>query len=128
MEKPILQPHARYRMRRAVMSLSEGEELTFVTHYRIWDRDTGYYFEEFVFVEKNLSLYLVEEGGEEADILRHPNLYFEKIGEVEPARAAEELAARRDRYQAQALEEERRRMLEKAQKRLEKHRKKYSKP
>jgi hypothetical protein len=123
----MLQPYFRYRVRRAVLSLSEGEELTFVTQYRVFDRDIGYYFDELVFVEKNLSVYLVEDGGEEAVIRSRPDLYFEKIGEVEPARADEELAARRARHHAQALEEERRKMLEKAQKRLEKRHKRHPK-
>ncbi len=123
----MLQPYSRYRVRRAVKSLSEGEELTFVTQYRVFDRDIGYDFDELVFVEKSLSVYLVEDGGEEAVILSQPDLYFEKIGEVEQSHANEELADRRARNYAQAVEEERRRMLEKAQKRLEKHRKKYSK-
>jgi hypothetical protein len=124
---PMLQPYSRYRMRRSVKSLSEGEELTFVTRYRVFDRDTGYDFDELVFVEKNLCLYLVEEDGEEADILSRPDLYFEKIGEVDKAHADQELAARRDRFKAQALEEERHKMLEKAQKRLDKHREKHPK-
>ncbi len=123
----MLQPYFRYRVRHAVLSLSEGEELTFVTQYRVFDRDVGYCFDELVFVEKNLSVYLVEDGSEEAVILSHPDLYFEKIGEVEKACADGELAARRARNHAHALEEERRSMLEKAQKRLEKRHKRHSK-
>ncbi len=123
----MLQPYARYRVRRDVLSLSKGEELTFVTQYPVFDRDTGYDSDVFVFVEKNLILYLVEDGSEEASLLSHLDLYFEKIGEVDAAQATEELAARRAHDRAKALEEDRRRMLEKAQKKLEKQRKKYPK-
>jgi hypothetical protein len=123
----MLQPYSRYRVRRAVLSLSEGEELTFVTQYQLFDRDTGYDFDELVFVEKSLSVFLVENGGEEVVMLSQPDLYFEKIGEVEQTHADGELAARRARAHAQALEEERRRMLEKAQKKLEKLRRKHPK-
>ncbi len=116
----MLQPFSRYRVRRTFESLSEGEELTFVTQYRLFDRDTGYYFQVLVFVEKNLPVYLTEEANGEANMLEQPDLFFEKIGEVDQVHAEQELAARRNRDYARALENERHRMLQVAQKKMAK--------
>jgi hypothetical protein len=122
----MLQSFARYRVLRATESLAEGEELTFVTHERVLDRYAGYPFYELVFVEKDLRVY-VHDDEPEVEILGQPDHFFEKIGDVEPALAEQELAARRVLDRAQAIERERARMLEVAQEKLAKHRKKHPK-